>query len=104
MNWYKKAQQGDYKTIGSKCWFEYHCYEGKDSADAHLWYRSHQPITIVSLIEKGYGKTQQERGDNGHPAMYKIRFQDGFEGGVFEDEIMDSKKEFYRPDPPRKTK
>lgn len=32
--------------------------------------------------------------------MYKVRFNDGFEGTVFEDELLDDPSEYERPDPP----
>ena len=101
MNWYKLAKQQDYRTIGNTYWFEYHCYEGHDSADAQLWYRSHQKVKVLSLVEKGYGKTKIERGDNGQPAVDKIQFEDGFIGDAMEDEIMYSTSEFFRPNPPK---
>jgi GNAT superfamily N-acetyltransferase len=97
----KRQVQGEYKSIGQKCLFEYHCYEGHDSSDAQLWYRSHQPITVLSIVERGYGKTQRERGENGAPAVYKVKFGDGFVGHAMEDELITSKSQFYRPDPPK---
>lgn len=104
MNWYKKskAEAQKYKIkIGQPYWFEYHCWESPQSSDAQLWYRSHQQVVPVKLIEKGHGKDEIERGKLGHPAMYNIRFSDGKEFGVFEDELMESKSEFIRPDPPK---
>jgi len=101
MNWYKKANMG-YRKPGDICWFEYHCNESPESCDADLWYRSHQKVKVVKLDAKGYGKTKIERGENGHPAVYIIQFDDGFSKGAFEDELVDSPKEFYRPDPPEK--
>ncbi len=104
MNWYQKAvfaSAKDYRPAGQQCLFEYHCYEGHDSSDADLWYRSHQPVTVVKLLERGHGQTIQQRCDNGHPAMYTVRFQDGLVKGVFEDELLNSEKEFTRPSPPK---
>jgi hypothetical protein len=86
--------------VGGQYWFEYHCYEADDSCDAALWYKSHQQITVISMIESGGGKTEEERGYNGHSAAFRIRFKDGSEGDAFEDELLDSKSEFTRPDPP----
>jgi hypothetical protein len=43
--------------------------------------------------------TQKEMAEEGCPRVYKVRFEDGFEYDVFEDELMDSPKDFYRPDP-----
>lgn len=102
MKIYKIAnRQTEYREIGKKYWFEYHCNESHDSTDAQLWYRSHQQVTIIALDEKGHGETKTERLENGHPAVYKIKFDDGFEGGAFEDEVLDSNSEFERPDPPK---
>ena len=33
---------------------------------------------------------------------YMVQFEDGLVYAVFDDELMDSPKEFYRPDPPKK--
>jgi hypothetical protein len=79
---------------GETAYFEYHCCQGHDSADAQLWYRSHQSVTVLGISGKGYGKTIISRLYNGHPRVYTIRFQDGTEGGAFEDELLTS-PEFY---------
>lgn len=81
--------------------FEYHCYEGHDSADAQLWYRSHQKVTVLKQTEKGAGKTKLERANNGQPAVYRVRFADGYIAEAIEDELMDSRKGFFRPNPPK---
>jgi len=99
MNWYKIAKK-KYRQKGETLWFEYHCNESSDSPDAPAWYHSHQKATILSLEENGYGNTLIERIDNGMPAVYKVRFEDGLEWDVFEDELMDSPDDFHRPDPP----
>ena len=97
-----ETQEQEYRIrVGLKYWFEYHCYEGHDSADANLWYHSHQPVTVLSMEERGSGRDEKERGENGHPAAYKVRFQDGLIGAVVEDELCLSKDEFFRPDPPK---
>lgn len=78
---------------GERAWFEYHCYQGHDSSDAQLWYRSHQPVTVLGLDPKGeyveglWG-THEERADGGMPATYRVRFEDGHEGTAFEDELL----------------
>ena len=99
MNWYKQAK-AKFRQPG-KYWYEYHCYEGHDSSDAELWYHSHQKVNVLSLVEQGFGDTPEERGNNGQPAVYNVRFSDGFTGDAFEDEILDSPSEFTRPDPPK---
>lgn len=88
--------------VGKTKWFEYHCLESPASRDAELWYHSHQKIKILSIITPGNGDTPIERGENGEPRSYKVRFEDGFEYDIFEDEVMNSPEEFYRPDPPKR--
>jgi hypothetical protein len=93
-----------YKIIvGNKYLFEYHCYEGHDSCDANLWYHSHQIATVLEREEDGVGKDERERGENGLPACYRVRFSDGLEHTAMEDELMTSKKEFIRSNPPKGT-
>lgn len=87
---------------GRYYWFEYHCYEGRDSSDAELWYRSHSRIMVLSIVEEGCGIDEKERGKNGQPAVFKIKFEDGFIYDAFEDEIVSSKNQFFRPDPPKR--
>jgi hypothetical protein len=70
-------------------YFEYHCYEGEDSGDAELWHHTHQQVEVIS-------KAKYQDGEIGY--MYKVRFDDGFENEVFEDELVKSPEEFYRPD------
>ena len=74
--------------MGSKL-FEYHCYEGEDSADAKLWHHTHQPCAVLRQL------TNQEAEES---IMYSVRFSDGFERDVFDDELVDSVAEYYRPD------
>lgn len=88
--------------VGKNFWFEYHCFESPSSTDSEVWYRSHQKVKVVEIVEWGNGDTEEERGDTGEPRVYRVRFKDGFEYDVFEDELMDSPEDFYRPDPPRK--
>lgn len=91
----------DEKT-GKEFWFEYHCFESCSSADAEVWYHSHQKVKVLFVSTWGNGDTPQERGENGEPRVYRVKFEDGLEWDVFEDELMDSPEEFYRPDPPKK--
>ena len=86
---------------GDKAHFEYHCYESPDSADAPIWYRSHQCVTVLAEEDSdgGWG-TFEERRDAGTPKCYRVRFKDGLEWSVFEDELLTSPDGFVRPDPP----
>lgn len=93
--------------VGDTAWFEYHCSESEDSDDADLWYRSHQQVTVVDVpnpedYSYGDGKTLEERMENASPRSYTVKFSDGVESRVIEDELFTSKDDFYRPDPPRK--
>jgi hypothetical protein len=93
------------RPIGSKLWFEYHCWESPESADADLWYHSHQQVEILGLVdldEPVFWTTWEERLNEAHQIVYKARFEDGFEYEVLEDELLDSPKEFERPNPPKK--
>jgi hypothetical protein len=101
MKIFKISEQKYSVQIGKKYWFEYHCYEGHDSSDAKMWYHSHQIVTVISLSCEGNGDNKEERGNNGEPAVFRIRFNDGLEYDAFEDELMNSKKEFTRQDPPK---
>jgi hypothetical protein len=78
--------------IGETYWYEYHCLESPDSSDAELWYRSHQEVKVLD----------QEETEPGEPECFNIKFVDDFEGVAFDDELMLSTKEFYRPDPPER--
>lgn len=87
---------------GSTAWFEYHCTEAHDSADAELWYRSHQQVTVLHEGDHdGWpGSTFIERGEAGQPKVYRIRFADGYEHAAIEDELLTSTAGFDRPAPP----
>lgn len=81
--------------------FEYHCLEKPESADAPVWYRSHQQVKVLGEGEsEGHCGTLAERGVEGTPLTYKVKFADGLEWTVFEDELMTSREGFFRPDPP----
>lgn len=88
--------------IGKIFWFEYHCFENCNSSDAEVWYHSHQQVKVLSISVIGNGHTPQERAENSEPRVYKVKFKDGLEWDVFEDELMNSKEDFYRPNPPTK--
>ena len=95
-----EAKQTYRVKVGQTYWFEYHCLEADHSADAELWYHSHQQVKVLRTEARGGGKDENERAYNGHPAAFKIRFADGFEHTGMEDELLDSREEFNRPDPP----
>ena len=97
-----ETYKGVDEKVGKEFWFEYHCFESPSSCDAEVWYRSHSKINILGIVEMGNGETPQERGEIGEPRVYKARFEDGFEYDVWEDEVMDSPNDFFRPDPPKK--
>ena len=83
--------------------FEYHCYEGHDSNDAELWYHSHQEVQVGQCCNPEYaeGTTWKERMEEGIPLVYSVKFQDGFQGDVFEDELLLDENQYERPDPPK---
>ena len=86
--------KNDDEVIGKEFWFEYHCWESPESCDAEAWYRSHQKVRVIGRGEDDHDQYP------GEVKVYKIRFEDGLEYDVFEDELMDSPQEFYRPAPP----
>jgi hypothetical protein len=90
---------------GSKRWFEYHCLESLGSLDAELWYRSHRKVTVGACCNREYAKySQEERYKEGIPLAYHVVFEDGYKGDAMEDELMQSRKQFNRPNPPKKPK
>lgn len=92
---------------GDRPWFEYHCFESDDSADAHLWRHSQQRVTVVRHDPTDHdciadGTTLDYRLDEAAmPCLYVIRFEDGLEAGVFEDELLTDPAGYSRPAPPR---
>jgi len=89
-------------VVGKEFWFEYHCFESPKSCDAELWYRTHNKVLVLSIVELGCLETKLERLLEGCPRVYRVVFEDGFEYVVFEDELMESKEEFERPDAPKR--
>lgn len=89
-------------VLGKRYWFEYHCNESHTSDDAKLWYRSHQQVVVtrVADVDPVAYTTLTERCDCACQLLYKVTFDDGFEGTVFEDELMISQRQFCRPNPP----
>lgn len=90
---------------GEIAWFEYHCWESPDSGDAEIWYRSHQQVTILHEGDHdGWsGSSFIQRGHAGTPKTYRVRWLDGYEDDVFEDELLTDAAAFARPDPKRTT-
>lgn len=93
--------------IGATYWFEYHCWESDESADAPLWHHSHQQALVVNEQDSDglafTGSTYDERAEAGCPRVYTVRFADGLEWAACEDELLDSPGQFERPDPPALT-
>lgn len=89
-------------TAGEEAWFEYHCLESPTSSDAALWYRSHQRVTVLGVEDVGEERmpTRAERYEACMPMTYRVVFADGHCGSVFEDELTETREEWYRPDPP----
>jgi len=83
------AQNNPYVKLA---WFEYHCSESPDSADAEAWHRSHQQVTILSH------SPSEDAGVT--PDTYRVRWADGFEYDAWADELVESPEDFYRPAPP----
>jgi len=80
--------------------FEYRCFESPESQDSLIWYHSHQEVTVLSEVDSdGKGKTRKERNEDGTPLVYLVRFHDGFECPVFEDELLESVDMYERPEP-----
>lgn len=102
MKYLEKYDNEKDNKVGSKLWFEYHCDESKKSVDYQLYLKSHQIVTVLSISEFGGGNTLKERLENGEPRVYKVKFSDGEEHDVFEDELLNDQSEFTRPDPPIK--
>jgi len=99
---YKKGGKIDDK-VGKEFWFEYHCFESDESCDSEIWYRSHQKVKVLSVSEWSFDELKV-RIEDGQPRVYSVKFNDGFIADVLEDELMESKDEFYRPDPPKTMK
>lgn len=94
---------------GDRAHFEYHCLESPESTDAEAWYRSHRPVTVLAPgegdgWEGGYAdSTRVERAEDGVPRTYRVRWDDGHEHDVFEDELLVHPRHFQRPDPPQQS-
>ena len=93
----------DLWATGSRTWFEYHCSESHASSDAPAWYHSHQQVEVLGLsdCEQVVFTTFGERMDEGMVLVYRVRFEDGLEWDVFEDELLTDRSQFERDDPPK---
>ena len=67
--------------------FEYHCYEGEDSSDVILWHHTHQEVEVIRRLSN----------EESELPMTRVRFSDGLEYDVFEDELLTSIEEYVRP-------
>lgn len=91
-------------AAGAILLFEYHCTEEHSSADAELWYRSHSRVEVLGLNPgDSLGMELGERIEEALPFTYRVRFPDGYEGDVWEDELSTSRDCWHRPDPPKRT-
>jgi len=84
--------------LGKTFWFEYHCFESVASCDYKLWLRSHQKVKVLARGQDDHDEFPDE------PKVYTVQFDDGFKYDVYDDELMNSPEEFYRPDPPKSKK
>lgn len=93
---------------GETAHFEYHCYESMDSQDSDLWLRSHSKVKILGMAdweeEIGKDMTVQERVEEGILKVYQVRFADGHEGEVLEDELYSDPEYWHGDDPPERLK
>lgn len=83
-----EQQKHNYRQFPAKAFFEYHCWESEDSADAEIWRRTHQRVDVLRLLTPNESDYE----------MYRVRFADGHEADVFADELMNSPKKYERPD------
>lgn len=79
--------------------FEYHCQRSHDSADACLWYRDHLPAVVLGVADcEAQGRPELDtlaaRMDAACPMVYRVRFPDGLEWDVFEDELLTGAEHF----------
>ena len=89
------------EKVGKEFWYEYHCFESDKSCDAEIWYRSHQKVKVVDVAHWSLDD-KEFRYEDGQFRVYIVEWKDGFRYDVFEDELMESKDEFERPDPPKR--
>lgn len=75
---------------GERALFEHHGREGDTSFDPALGRRSLSGVTVLGVANRAsvQGLTFFQRGENGSPLTYRVRFDDGHETTVFEDELL----------------
>ena len=78
--------------IGKRFLFEYRCWESEESSDADLWHRTHEPVTVVGEVDLDEGS----RAEVGR--VWVVRFDDGYIGHVFDEELMKTSSQFQRDD------
>jgi hypothetical protein len=88
---------------GERAWFEYQCWESDESCDAELWKHTHQQVTIIGESDSDElcaVNSLDERIAGACMKVYNVRFDDGFEYEVVEDELFTDKKYWEREDYP----
>jgi hypothetical protein len=83
-----EPQRHRYKRFPAKAFFEYHCFESEQSADAEIWRRTHQRVSVLRMLSARESDYE----------MYRVQFNDGHEADVFADELMNTPKSYERPD------
>ena len=78
------------KEKGKAYFFEYHCTESEKSCDAELWHHTHQKVTILRRLKN------KVEVDESIGRMYRVKFPDGFEYDVLEEELLDSPRQYTR--------
>jgi hypothetical protein len=73
-------QKPEFKR-GQKARFMYKCFESPESCDAELWCHTNQLVIIIRELSN----KEIDRRDIGR--MYRVKFSDGFEYDVFEEEL-----------------
>ena len=71
--------------VGDRVLFEYNCWKSSESKDAELWFRTGKCVDIVGVLREDLVDVEEV----GY--MYKVKFDDGFVGDVFDDEISFSR-------------
>ncbi len=75
----KKPRFGPWERV----FFEYHCLQSEESCDAELWHHTRQRAVVVAVVT--YPEVDLELSP-----MYVIRFEDGYQYDVFNDEVTKS--------------
>lgn len=91
-DWLYPEGHRDCWKSGELAFFEYHCLMDSSSADFELWRRTQQWVTVVGLGECDDFSVEfpsgAERGAQGVPLYYSVRFGDGHEALAAEDELL----------------